>query len=60
MTILSHEIRAKQREREELQRQVDEWIAAGNSPVVVTEAPRAGRMSPSQAEVNQASWESAK
>lgn len=56
MTSNVHDIRARDHERAELQRQLEEWRAAGGIPEIVTEAPRQDRMSASQEERNAATW----
>jgi hypothetical protein len=57
MTSNVHDIRARDPERAELQRQLEEWRAAGGIPEIVTDAPRQDRMSASQDEATRAAWE---
>jgi hypothetical protein len=50
-----HEIRARDPERQRLEQQLSEFLAAGGMPEVVTTC-RQSHMSPSQAERNAATW----
>lgn len=59
MTSNVHDVRARDPERAELQRQFDEWRAAGNLPELVTTC-RPEKMAPSQSERNAATWENRK
>ena len=52
----SHEIRARDPERQRLEQQLSEFLAAGGIPELVTDAPRQDRMSASQEERNAATW----
>lgn len=60
MTSNVHEIRARDPDRQRLEQQLSEFLAAGGIPEVVTDAPRQDRMSASQEERNQATWENRK
>jgi hypothetical protein len=50
-----HEIRARDPERQRLEQQLSEFLAAGGIPEVVTNY-RQSHMAPSQAERNAAAW----
>ena len=50
-----HEIRARDPDRQRLEQQLSEFLAAGGIPEVVTTC-RQSHMSPSQAERNAAAW----
>jgi hypothetical protein len=55
MTTNVHEIRARDPDRQRLEQQLSEFLAAGGIPEVVTTC-RHSHMSPSQAEKNAATW----
>jgi hypothetical protein len=55
MTSNLHEIRARDPDRQRLEQQLSEFLAAGGIPEVVTTC-RQSHMSPSQAELNAATW----
>lgn len=56
----AHEVKAKDPERAELQRQLEEWRAAGGIPEIVTSPPRQSQMAPSQEQRNAMTWENRK
>jgi hypothetical protein len=55
MTSNVHEIRARDPERQRLEQQLSEFLAAGGIPELVTTC-RHSHVAPSQAETNAATW----
>lgn len=55
-SIHTHEVRAKDSERAEIEAQLSAFLAAGGIPEIVTSSPRQSQMAPSQEQRNAATW----